>query len=257
MTSEIAKDAWFPFVRPAPAAFLRLFCFHYAGGNAMVFRSWPDYLSPTIEVVPVQIPGHGTRLQEAPFTRMQPLVDAVVEALAGRLDKPFALFGHSMGAAISFEVAHKLRAERRLEPVHLFVSGRRAPQRPDPECPIHNLPEPEFIEAIRRLKGTSSEVLENEEILGLLIPMLRADFELTETCGYVPRRLLRCPITAMGGLADNKVSRSDVQAWEEQSVGKVSLHMVPGDHFFLHSAQRLVLQTVLHELQQLADCEKA
>lgn len=223
----------------------------------MVFRSWPDYLGPTVEVVPVQIPGHGTRLQETPFTRMQPLVAAVVEALASRLDKPFALFGHSMGAAISFEVAHKLHADRRLDPVHLFVSGRRAPQRPDPERPIHNLPEPEFIEAIRRLKGTSREVLENEEILQLLIPMLRADFELIETCDYVPRPLLRCPITAMGGLADNKVSRSDVQAWEEQSVGKVSLHMFPGDHFFLHSAQRLVLQTVLHELQQFVDCVKA
>lgn len=253
MTIKSAMNPWFPFMKPASNACLRLFCFSYAGGSAMIYRSWPDFLSQTIEVCALQIPGRGARLQEKPFTQMQPLVDEVAEELSRWMDKPFVFFGHSMGATLGFEVARKLHADHGVGPEHLFVSGRRAPHRPSPPA-IYDLPEQQFIAKLRQLKGTPNAVLEHEEFLQLLIPMLRADFEVIETYQYAPLSLLRCPITAMGGLEDDEVGHDEIQAWREVTSGDFSMNMFPGDHFFLHSAQTQLLQTLSNKLQPLVDC---
>jgi len=121
---------------------------------------------------------------EPAFTRLAPLIEALTAALLPHLDKPFAFFGHSLGAIISFEVARRLQAEHGLEPQHLFVSAHRAPQIPELDPPTYNLPEPQFIEELKRLNGTSSEILQNNELMRLMIPLLRADFELVQTYSY-------------------------------------------------------------------------
>jgi len=247
-----AMNPWFPLVKSSSDACLRLFCFSYAGGSATVYRSWPDLLSHKIEVCALQIPGRSARLHEKPFTAMQPLVDVVARELANWMDKPFAFFGHSMGATLSFEVARKLHSDQGVKPEHLFVSGRRAPHRRSPAT-IYDLPEPQFIEKLRHLKGTPNDVLEHEEFLKLLIPMLRADFEVIETYQYVPGSVLSCPITAMGGLEDEEVGHEDVQAWQEVTSGEFSMRMFPGAHFFLHSAQTQLLQTLSSKLQPFFD----
>lgn len=238
---------------PNPEAKLRLFCFPYAGGGALSFRTWSDSLPPTIEVCPLELPGRGFRLKEPPLTQIKPLIEAIAYALLPYLDKPFAFFGHSMGGLVSFELVRLLRREYSLNPSHLFVSGRQAPQIPVSKSPIHDLPEPEFLEELRRLNGTPEAVLNSSELMQLLIPTLRADFAVLETYVYAPEAPLDCPISAFGGLQDREVSCEELEAWREQTNAEFSLQMLKGNHFFLHSAQSLLLQLLSQELQQITD----
>jgi medium-chain acyl-[acyl-carrier-protein] hydrolase len=185
------------------------------------------------------------------FTQLQPLVQAIAPVLLPHLDKPFAFFGHSMGALVSFELARLLRKEYNISPVHLFVSGRHAPQIPDTKPPVHALPEPEFKEELRRLNGTPEAVLQNAELMQLLVPILRADFAVLETYVYTTEPPLNCPITAYGGSEDEEASYDELQAWQKQTNAAFSLQMFTGDHFFLHSAQSLLLQSLSQELHRI------
>ncbi len=245
--SNSTRGAWLVSPKPNPRARLRLFCLPYAGGGAHIFRGWADSLPPSVEVSALQLPGRGTRLMEPPLTRMSPLIEAIAQALRPRLDKPFAFFGHSMGAMVGFELARALRREHHLEPAHLFVSGCHAPQIPDPN-PIHALPEIEFLRELRRLNGLPEEVLENTELLQLMLPTLRADCMITETYAYTEEPPLRCPLTAFGGLQDPLVGRAHLEPWRDETRGTFTLRMLPGDHFFVHTAEELLLQTLHREL---------
>jgi len=247
MTATI-DNPWFAHAKPRAGARVRLFCFPYAGGSAVIFRNWAKVLPQSVEVCPIQLPGRGARVREEPFTSMSRLVDALATASSAHLDKPFAFFGHSMGATISFELAHKLYVERGLHPVHMFVSGRRAPQIPDDEPPTFNLPDHEFVEELRRLEGTSPAILCNRELLEVLLPLLRADFELIQAYQYRARSRLECPIMAMGGLADKDVSQEQLEAWRKQSTGQFNIHMFPGNHFFLHEEEKKILQIIERQL---------
>jgi medium-chain acyl-[acyl-carrier-protein] hydrolase len=234
--------------RPIPEAALRLFCFPYAGGRDLIFRGWQDGLPRTVEVCPVELPGRGRRLRERPLTQLTALVEATAEGLLPLLDKPFAFFGHSMGAMISFELARLLRKEHGVMPVHLFLSGRRAPHVPDTDPPTYDLPEAEFLKELRRLNGTPQEVFENAELIELMMPLLRADFEVVETYRYVSGPPLDCPITAFGGLQDVEVSREYLDGWRNYTTAAFTLRMMQGDHFFLNMAQCSLLQILAQEL---------
>jgi medium-chain acyl-[acyl-carrier-protein] hydrolase len=189
-------------------------------------------------------------MAETPFTQMTELVEAIVSSLLPHLDKPFALFGHSMGAWVSFEVARWLQAHH-VYPVHLFVSGARAPQLPSLRSPLHQLPKAEFVAALRRLQGTPEAVLEHAELMELMLPILRADFAVLETYTYLSQTLLPCSITAFGGLQDVDVSEEGLQAWQAQTSASFSHRMLPGNHFFIHSDQPLLLQLLTQELAQI------
>nr|AUN37123.1 thioesterase [uncultured bacterium] len=231
---------------------MRLFCFPYAGGLASIYHTWPQFLPENVELYAAQLPGRGSRTKEPSFTNIQPLVEAIVPAIRPHLDKPFAFFGHSMGALISFELAHKLRQQYDIEPVHLFISGCRPPQFRIIDNDAYKLPDPEFIEELRRLNGTPKEVLEHAELMELIIPILRADFEICQTYASTPKSQLSCPMTIFGGLQDIDVSRQYLEGWGEYTTAPSSLRMLPGDHFFLHSAERTLLQQVYIGLQQVS-----
>lgn len=139
---------------------IRLFCFPFAGAGSLIFHAWPDHLPAEVEVCPVQLPGRGTRLKEPPFTRLPPLVEALAQALIPLLDKPFAFFGHSLGALISFELARRIRRESGLLPVRLFVSACDAPEIPHRGRAVHDLPKAELLTELRRLNGTPGELLD-------------------------------------------------------------------------------------------------
>lgn len=248
--ATLATNTWFACPRPNPRATLRLFCFPYAGGGATAFRMWPHDLPPDIEVNLVKLPGRESRLREPLFTRIEPLVDAVGQALRPYLDRPFALFGHSMGALICFELARHLRSAYGCSPVRLFASGFRAPHIPDPEPPIHHLPEAEFVEEVRRFDGTPEAVLHNAELMQLMLPILRADFTITETYVYTDAPPLDCPISAFGGLQDRVVSQALITPWSAHTSSSFTLHMFPGNHFFLHSARPLVMWSISQDLRQ-------
>ena len=242
---------WLTCFEPNPQSSLRLFCFPYAGGSATVFRTWSKSLPAAVEVWAMQPPGRGSRLKEPPIASLPSLVDSLAAAIRILQDKPFAFFGHSLGALVSFELAHRLRDENRAGPVHLFASGHRAPGIPETEPILHNLPEPEFIDQLRKLNGTPHEVLEHPELMELLTPALRADFEMNETYAFSTRPPLACPITALGGLQDREVAREHLEPWRDYTTGRFSLRMLPGDHFFLHSSEAVLLQVLSRELMSV------
>jgi medium-chain acyl-[acyl-carrier-protein] hydrolase len=232
---------------------MRLFCFPYAGKGAVLYRNWAAHLPAEVEVHPVELPGRGLRFKEQPYTRLGSLIDDLTKAIRPLLDLPFAFFGHSLGAIVSFELAQKLRAEFRLEPARLFVSGRRAPQIQDQEPVTYNLPDEEFIDALRRLNGTPPEVLEHPELMQLMMGTLRADFEIAETYRTSAGSPLTCPITAFGGLEDEDVPGEHVEAWREQTTSSFQLRMLPGDHFFPHSCESVLLGIISRELHRLVN----
>lgn len=248
-----AMSPWISCPKPNPKAKLRLFCFPYAGGTALVYQKWPDILPSSIELCAVRLPGRGARHTERPFTRIEPLVEAAAENLRPYMDRPFALFGHSIGAIISFELARYLRRKHGPEPTHLLVSGRRAPHVPATEPPTYNLPEPEFIEKLRQLNGTPREVIEHAELMQLMIPLLRADFSVAETYSYYEEAPLSCPISAYGGLQDQEVPRENLEAWREHTNAAFVLRMLPGDHFFINQPQSHLTWVVAKDLAGAID----
>ncbi|MDT4968422.1 MAG: hypothetical protein QOJ64_3159 [Acidobacteriota bacterium] len=252
MSSSIANP-WISHREPSKRATSRLFCFPYAGGGAPIFRSWQKRVPPPTEVCAIQLPGRGARIRETPFSRMRPLVSALTDALLPLFDKPFAFFGHSMGAWVSFEVARVLKEKHEIEPFHLFVSGAWAPQVGSRETPIYDLPEHEFIDALRVLNGTPKELLESAELMALLVPVLRADFAVCETYKYATGPPLDCAVTAFGGLQDRRLSRGDLKAWSEQTTGPFAMRMLPGDHFFLHENEPAIVESIVAELGKSAN----
>ncbi|GAA6624144.1 thioesterase II family protein [Scytonema sp. NUACC26] len=251
MTPTSTFNSWVTYPKPNPDANLRLLCFPYAGGSSLIFRKWSDSLPSTVEVCPVELPGRGSQIKLPLFTRLVPLVEALAQALKPHLDKPFAFFGHSMGALVSFELARLLRKEYGFEPVHLFVSGRRAPQLSDPKPPIHTLGDSEFKEELRQLNGTPKAVLENAELMEILVPIVRADFATLETYVYTQEPPLDSPIAVFGGLEDLEANYEELEAWREQTSSSFSLQMFPGDHFFINSAQSLLLDSLAKRILNL------
>ncbi|AFY44068.1 thioesterase II family protein [Nostoc sp. PCC 7107] len=238
--------------KPNYQANLRLFCLPYAGGSSLIFRTWSSSLPQNVEVCPIEIPGRGKQMKLPAFTQMEPLVKAIAPMLLPYLDQPFAFFGHSMGALISFALAYHLSEEYGKKPSHLFVSASRAPQIPLSKPPIHALPEHEFQEKLRRLNGTPASVLENDELMQLLTPMLRADFTLAETYIYAQQNQatpLECPITAFGGLEDQEVSIQELEEWRSLSQNSFQLQTFSGDHFFIHSSQSILLENLAKHLK--------
>jgi len=243
----MANSSWLYFPKPNPGASLRLFCLPYAGGSALLFRSWARHIAPHVEVCAVQLPGHGDRVREPLCTRIDELVPALDEALRPFLDKPFAVFGYSLGAVTDFELARRLRKSG-IKPMHLFVAGRRAPQLPAPRAPRHELSDEQFIAELKRLNGTPPEVFEHEELTQLMLPMLRADFTLDETYDYQEGPPLECPLSAYGGLEDPDVSSEQLDEWRSQTSAAFELIMFPGDHFFLNTSPAGLFEAINRRL---------
>ena len=242
-----SNNPWVVRWRPNHKASLRLFCFPYAGGAASIYRTWGNSLPSHVEVCAIQPPGRGARMTEPPMTSLPDILRELSRSIRPYLDLPFAFFGHSMGAILSFELTRLLRKELGVRPAHLFISGCRALQLRDTDRLTYSLPEPEFVEELRRLGGTPAEVLEHPELLGLMIPLLRADFEVCQTYTYTTDLPLDCSITAFGGTED-QTGREELEAWREQTTASFALKMFPGDHFFLHGAGSQILEIIAQKL---------
>jgi len=249
--NDNSSSKWILFPRPNPAAPVRLFCFHYAGGSAQVFRDWIGRLPTSVEVGTIQLPGRGGRLDEPHIRRMAPLSRIVAQELLPYLDKPFIFFGHSLGALLCFETARCLRRENRPQPAHLFVSATEAPHRRSREESLSGMPKSSLVKKLHEFGGAPVEVLQNDELLDLMLPTVRADFEICETYEYLPESPLECPMTIYGGLEDHKVEAERLAAWREMTVGASQIRMFPGGHFYLISSQAIFLQTLAGDLLRL------
>ena len=233
--------------RARPEARARLFCFPFAGGGAAAFRGWADAL-PELEVVAVQAPGRESRLREAPFVRMAPLVEAAVEALELHLDRPFAFFGHSLGGFVAFEVARALRRKGAPLPCHLVVSASPAPTTRPARVPIHGFDDARLLEEVKKYGGTPDEILASRELMAVLLPIIRADFAVYETYETTREAPLPFPILALGGSEDAKVPAASLTAWREQTEAPREPRQLSGGHFFLQTARAELLSIVREAL---------
>jgi medium-chain acyl-[acyl-carrier-protein] hydrolase len=250
LRSLAATSSWIVSSRPKPQAGVRLFCLPCAGAGASRFASWSAGLGPEVEVCPLQPPGREERLAEPAFTRLGPFVAALADAIDFHLERPYALFGHSLGALVAFELTRALRRAGRPLPVVLFVAAFRAPHLPDPAPPLHDAPLPVFRAELQRLNGTPAEVLENDELMRLVEPTLRADFAVHETYVHTPEPPLSCPISVLGGLDDREVDGDGLAEWRRHTDRPLTLRMLPGDHFFV--GEPLVLEAIARDLERFA-----
>lgn len=236
-----------------PHARLRLFCFPHAGGGASVFREWYRSLPEEIEVCAVQLPGRENRLRDQPIANMVDLIGQLSDVLEPALDRPYALFGHSMGALIAFEFARRSQQVQNA-PLQLFLSGRNAPKIAYPhelENPRHRLSKDALIDELRLIHGTPTEILDNQELMAALLPTLRADFALVETYAYGKGQPLSCPIHAFGGDDDTFTSRAGLDSWAEETEGAFQADILPGDHFFIASQRPALLRHIARDLARL------
>jgi medium-chain acyl-[acyl-carrier-protein] hydrolase len=248
MNSHSNTHTWITRSTPQPNAAMRLFCLPYAGGGSIIFHHWGRELPADIEVCAIKLPGRESRLSETPFVRVAPLVQALVEGLTPYLDRPFALFGHSLGGLVSFELAHELLRQQRPAPVHLLVSAMRAPHLPAANPGMHDLPTAAFIARLRDFRGTPEAILNHRHMMDMLMPTLRADFAMSETHTYVAKEPLDCPITVLGGQEDTLVSEEALRAWQGYTHHTFTMHTIPGGHFFIQSARSVVLEKVVQAL---------
>jgi len=242
---------WITCPAPNPAARLRLFCLPFAGGGASVFRTWARALPRFIEVCPVQLPGRENRYGEPPYTDILRLADALAGQMEPFLQKPFALYGHSMGALLSFELARTLQRQGAPRPLTLFLAAHRAPHLSPRRAPIYALPDEELVHALRRLGGLQELVAEDRELLDVFLPTLRADLTSCGLYGYSPDAPLDCPLHLYAGRNDAEVPPEDMEPWSEHSTKSSSLRIFPGGHFFLRSDAEALMQAIAGALAQL------
>jgi len=220
-----------------PGAARRVICFPFAGGTSLAYRTWPEQLGSDVDVCAYELPGHGGRFSERALTRMEALMPDVLDAVMPLADRPLVLFGHSMGASIAFETALALAAVGR-SPRALVLSARGTER--DRVEPVHHLPAPKLIEKLKEFNGAPAEALENAELMELMLPMIRADFELSETYKTSPT-VVPSPIIALGGTRDALTWPDDLSTWSTRTSGRFERHVYDGDHFYLRSHEASVL----------------
>jgi surfactin synthase thioesterase subunit len=220
----------------------RLFCVPFAGGGPATYRLWPRHLPGDVEVVAVQLPGRSPMSREPLLDSIAEIVDVLHDAVVAHADLPFAIFGHSMGALVAFELTVALESTGAASPSHLFVSGRSAPDEPRTGRQIHALPDDEFLDALNESYGGVPDVVRNEpELLALLLPALRADVRAWETYSPVGDRKVACPVHVYGGTMDTHPCPSALDGWQRVAERAISVRLFDGDHFYLAGEARAAL----------------
>jgi surfactin synthase thioesterase subunit len=239
-------DLWLRRFHPAPGARASLVCLPHAGGAASYFFPVSRMLAPDVEVLATQYPGRQDRLAEPFIQTIDELADAVTAAVAnvvrGAPDRPLALFGHSMGAIVAFEVALRLE-QTGVVPAALFVSGRRAPSIHRDEQ-VHLSDDADLLADVTSLGGTDTKVMDDDELVRMALPTIRNDYTATETYRYRPGPRLSCPIHAMVGDTDPKATVDEVRAWANHTEAVFTLDVFPGGHFYLNQHTTAVLNKI-------------
>ncbi|XP_051872377.1 S-acyl fatty acid synthase thioesterase, medium chain isoform X1 [Pristis pectinata] len=218
-----------------PEALFRLICFPWAGGGSIHYAQWGKLFNNSIEVYSIRLPGRETRSKEPFVQNLQQVIDEIANILLPSLkEKPFAFFGHSFGAYLSYATAEYIKKNHSLEPVHLFVSGASAPHSAArfPVQKKSDLPDDEFLKWMTSIGGTPSEILINKDILQLFVPVLKADLRLVELIRYEnpQMKLLSCSISSFDGKEDVP---HDLEAWKDLTIGEFTIHKLSGGHFYL------------------------
>lgn len=241
-----AEHSWVVQPMPRPEARLSLVCIPYAGGSVATFRNWAERL-PDVELRLVQLPGRNPRHPRTGYETVEAIAARLADGLAAADSRPMALFGHSLGALIAFELARCLPVSA------LVVAGRRAPSVTEQRPPLSDLPQPAFVAEVQRRYGDGipAAVLGDPDLSALLLPVLRADLALIERHVHAPGSPLSCPIWVYGGADDAIAPPAELAAWARETASTCTVRQFPGGHFFIQSARDAVLEALRADLATL------
>ncbi len=247
-----AGGAWIVRTRISHTPRLRLFVFASAGRGPAMFRPWAPHIHPDVDLCIVQLPGREARWNESPLLDLGEVCRAVAEAMRHDLDRPFALFGHSLGALIAFEVSRHLRLSMKVIPRALLVAAHRAPHLPNPLPRIGRLPDPEFLQSLNaRYGGLPEAAMAHKELMDLILPTLKADYDMAENYRYADGEPLPCAISVFGGVDDQHVSEEELVSWRRHTSATFRHRMMPGGHFFVDHMRGSLIPLLLGDLQIL------
>ncbi|MEV8016418.1 alpha/beta fold hydrolase [Streptomyces sp. NPDC086554] len=251
MTAKPETGPWIRRYRPAPNARARLLCLPHAGGSAPFYLPFARSIGPDVEVLAVQYPGRHDRDDEPGVDSIHGLADALLAEVLPYGDRPLAIFGHSLGAMIAFELALRLE-EKGATPLVVFVSGRRAPsRRRADDRAVHLSDEEVLIAELRALSGTDARVFENKELLRMALPAIRNDYKAAETYRYVPGPRLAAPVRGYVGDDDPKATLDEVRSWSEHTDGGFEMSTYPGGHFYLSDQMQVVAAAVRGQIAEV------
>lgn len=220
----------------------RLLCFPFAGGSSRVFQSWPPLVSKSIEIWGAELRGHGSRVFEYPHTHMDTLIEECLRDLQAQIRGPIALFGHSIGATIAFELARKLRSIDSVRLKGLFVSGCQAPHIPQTRT-LRGSSDDVLLEHLGRI-GSPAYSIDDAQLKRLILGILRADFEIAETYRFAFSEPLNCDLTVIGGADDEGVPPACLDQWRRYAGMSFEVKILPGNHFFIDSDPSAVCKIV-------------
>lgn len=242
---------WLSYRREVPGAKLRLFCFPFGGGGASIFTSWSHAMPAGVEVCPVQPPGRENRLGEPPITYMPQMITLLAKALTPYIDRPFAFFGHSIGALTMFELARQFRRQGLRSPDWLFASGHPSPDLPRRRPALSHMARPEFTRAFREHFDPDPALLASQDLMDLIFPILRADYELVETYIYQEEFPFTCPISAFGGSQDPETTEDELLAWRRHTTGLFRAQVFEGKHMFIQTSRESLIREVSQDLARV------
>lgn len=214
-----------------------LFCLPFAGGSKYSLSFLKKVLPRNISCTFLEYPGRGTRIKEDFAQDIYEVVNDIYIKIAPLLEKPYAIYGHSMGAKIAYLLALRIRDEGKAAPLHLFISGTDAPSVPSKSAPRHLLPKEEFVTAVKELGGLPDEILEHEEMLEYFEPILRADFKVSESYQHKRVLPLKSPLTVMVGDKED-MEDEDILEWQSETEVPIKLYKLPGNHFFIYNNEK-------------------
>jgi medium-chain acyl-[acyl-carrier-protein] hydrolase len=249
--SMSVDNLWLTVYDPRPAADVRLLCFPQAGSSAAAYREWGQLLPESIELCTVEYPGRGRRRTERPFVRLHALVAAALAGIRPTLDRPFAIFGHCMGALVGFELLRQLQRRGGPTAHALFIAGCAAPSRPPRRSPTYAVPDDQLLAHLRSRDGMPEAYLADPHFVDLFLPPLRADLEVVETYNYRPGERLRCPLFVLAGASDGDATAEEIDAWSRETEWPHVVRRYDGDHRFLQTTAHRALGDVSSDLRAL------
>lgn len=232
-----SHSKWFLSQRRESRADCRIFCFPYAGGSAAIYHGWQGRIAPHAEVIAVEYPGRGTRFCEPPISSLKELVGSLLQEILPCMDVPSIFFGHSNGALACYVLATELARRGLPLPEQLVLAAKRPPHLETREM-LYRLPDVELMRKLQSLNGTSPQILSDPQLLKVFLPCIRADFALSETYLHEDCPPLPCEVTLLGGHTDNDVTPHQLREWSRYAARPPSLHLLTGDHFFVHTARQ-------------------
>lgn len=246
----MSNKSWYLEYDKKPYARIRLFCFHHSGGAASMYYPWVKCLSPNIELIAIQLPGRESRFTEPLTNNLTEIIEILTDGFNSYQHKPFFIFGHSLGGLLAYEFTKSLNRHYSLLPKQLIVSATKAPHLPFRMNYLSKLDGEALKEELKVYSGIDEDILNNDELLQILLPIIKSDFSISETYYYKSSSSLSFDILVLSGKDDKTVSENEVQAWSEHTSGKFKHLAFPGGHFFIKEHQEEILRLI----NQIGNC---